>query len=330
MKNVKLVKHYKEFDSTSQDECFETCDIDNVCAAACHLSPNTCRFFKLGFEQLNGNPGSSAYIKPEVKPEITNTLKLNDTFPLVKLNTKLISFYYELDTLAPSQCFLACQQITNCGGASFTKDTNLSHNCFLSRPGSNVTTHMMWISFTKSETEFSSSKEINPVSTASLEQTVLNRTRLTGNLYDTQNASSASECFDKCETDAKCAAASFTSSECSLLKFGFEKESDVSDCTAYIKLEVVVDMTGMEKLTNKFPIVKLKTRLLGFYSNIDTLTPSHCFEVCKMSAECGGATFTVDAKKPQNCFLSQPGKFSEKVWELWTSYVKSTAVQIKH
>jgi hypothetical protein len=145
-------------------------------------------------------------------------------------------------------------------------------------------------------------------------------------VYDTQNAGGASDCFDKCEADAKCAAASFQSPECSLLKFGFEKESDVSDCTAYIKLEVVVDMTGMEKLTNKFPIVKLKTRLLGFYSNIDTLTPSQCFDTCKASSDCGGATFTTDAKKPKNCFISHPGSFTEStskfLSELWTSYTK--------
>jgi hypothetical protein len=146
----------------------------------------------------------------------------------------------------------------------------------------------------------------------------------------------SAQCFDLCDADnAKCAAASFTQpAQCRLLKYGFKQIRGSSGSTAYIKPDVRTSIadTNFETLNKDFPVVKKFKRLFGHYANFDTLTPRQCFDACKTSTDCGGATFTIDRKWLFNCYLCHPGQFTESneqnakenQADLWTSYVKSS------
>jgi hypothetical protein len=121
--------------TTTSDQCFDKCDADFRCAAACFTFPNECRFYKFGFESIVNSVGSCAYIRPEVRDEMSanNIDKLNQTFPIVKTSTRLFGHYHNFDTLTPAHCFKVCASSTRCGGATFTTDNNnkFPHNCFL-------------------------------------------------------------------------------------------------------------------------------------------------------------------------------------------------------
>jgi hypothetical protein len=78
--------------------------------------------------------GSTAYIKPLVAAEITDSRKLADEFAEIKPRTKLANYYDAFDTLIPSQCFKLCKESKVCGAASFTTDPECLFNCFLFRP----------------------------------------------------------------------------------------------------------------------------------------------------------------------------------------------------
>jgi hypothetical protein len=103
-----------------------------------------------------------------------------------------------------------------------------------------------------------------------------------------------------------------------------------SGSTTYIKSEVKKEMANIDKLNEKYPLVKINKRLSGHYANFDTLTPAQCFEACKASTDCGGATFTIDRMWLFNCYLCHPGQFTESTDPndketkpyLWISYKK--------
>jgi hypothetical protein len=57
------ITHYRTF---NEDECFDICDVETKCAAACFTNSDTCRFFRFGFEGQAGQTSATAYIKPEV------------------------------------------------------------------------------------------------------------------------------------------------------------------------------------------------------------------------------------------------------------------------
>jgi hypothetical protein len=155
LKNTRLLNHYTEYESATADECFDLCDVDKVCAAACFVFPGKCRLFKFGFKrvsQRDGEEESTAYVKPEVDEEMSSIDKLSFKFPLVKQNTKLLGHYTSFDTLTPSECFKACKLSRRCGGATFTTDATFSNNCHLSRDDKSAADAIeaeMWTSYTK-------------------------------------------------------------------------------------------------------------------------------------------------------------------------------------
>jgi hypothetical protein len=113
------------------DGCFDLCDRDAKCAAARFTFPTDCFVYKFGFEQVQESNGSVSYIKPEVKTEMANLDKLNETFSIVKQHTPLYGHNRSVDTLTPSACFNKCKMSRGCGGAAFTIDTSVSRNCFM-------------------------------------------------------------------------------------------------------------------------------------------------------------------------------------------------------
>jgi hypothetical protein len=132
-----LLGHYAEHKFTLKDECFDRCDADPRCAAACFTQPQQCRFFKYGFERANGISGATAYVKPLVSEALADEHKLTEMYTVVK-NKKLRNPYDTIDTLTLAQCFKLCKSSRMCGGASFTSDPKWMNNCFLFK-SANVT-----------------------------------------------------------------------------------------------------------------------------------------------------------------------------------------------
>jgi hypothetical protein len=353
--DLSLLGHYAEHKISSRDDCFSTCDTEgSKCAAACLTLPDQCQLFKFGFEQIGESSGSTAYIKSEVRKELAETMdSMNEKFPLVRGNKKLIGHYQSSDTLTPSQCFNKCKQSPDCAGASFTIDTNWPSNCYFSAAGkftesSSQTTGklntQLWTSYTKQEEEpITSSRRpvtisVTTPSTTFTEITtttkrsgfyllpfILSNTRLIGQSIPSKSTT-ASQCFTECDSNPQCAAASFPESpspKCQLFKFGFEQRFRTQGWSSFVKPEVSDDIENMDKLTVKFPIVKLNTRLVNSYDNIDTLTPSMCFDTCRRSFQCAAASFTTDIRWSNNCFLFKKGFFeSSEDLEFWISYAK--------
>jgi hypothetical protein len=180
-------------------------------------------------------------------------------------------------------------------------------------------------------------------------QPFLARTRLCENIYIKLDTGSASECFAKCDADDKCAAASFltsesenraermlpisfTTTECSLHKFGFVKKvqeaSETDEWTSYIKSEVSKYLEDVDILTIEFPLVQQRQRLINFYNNSNALTPLQCFRACNESIECAAASFTTDIHWSCNCYFFREGEYKEAEdmtgIKMWTSFVKAT------
>jgi hypothetical protein len=155
---------------------------------------------------------------------------------------------------------------------------------------------------------------------------ILKKIRLFGNVFAKHDTSNASECFDKCDADVRCAAACSKKSECDLLKYGFEKvQSDA--WTSYTKPEVSYEIANFDRLAGELSI-KYSTRFTKAYEGSDTLTPSLCFRRCNESVDCAAASFTVDPKSQQNCFLYKKGVYglSGEDKEFWVSFVKVVAM----
>jgi hypothetical protein len=229
---------YAQQNTTTADECFDKCDADFRCAAACYTSPFECRFYKFGFKVRPYFGGSSTYIKPEVIDElaVNNNDKLSRTFPVVKTSTRLFGHYKDLDTLTPAHCFNSCVLSKRCGGATFTTDRKWPHNCFLCdrfrfTQSSEVNDSAVSAEFWTSYIEAGWTPELQPLIASGLEddprsKNVLENTELFGREFAKFNTSKASECFDKCDADARCAAASSKRFECELLKYGFSYDSE--------------------------------------------------------------------------------------------------------
>jgi hypothetical protein len=165
--------------------------------------------------------------------------------------------------------------------------------------------------------------------------------RLIGS-YAEHPTTTAEECFDSCDADSKCAAASFTTlpeqkkklaSLCLFYKFGFIRTPGANDAwTSFIKPEVAAELVGLKTLTKRFRDVKLGTQFVNhthYYENVDTLTPSSCFSRCKESELCASASFTVDVVFVHNCFLYK--KSSVELTDVipdsyWFSYMKVSAI----
>jgi hypothetical protein len=134
--NIRLLDKFKDVKIESQADCFDECDEDLKCTAACFKIPNKCTLHKFGFEKVTTNSsGWSSYIKPEVVAEIAVLHKLNETFPLIRQQTRLFGHYQSFNTLSPSRCFAVCQQSSRCAAASFTIDTDWLYNCYLFKAG---------------------------------------------------------------------------------------------------------------------------------------------------------------------------------------------------
>jgi hypothetical protein len=131
-----------------------------------------------------------------------------------------------------------------------------------------------------------------------------------------------------CDAEDKCAAASFTESECNLHRFGFAKKADEDEWSSYVKAEVGLDMDRMDKLEETFPLIQLRQRLTNFYNSSDALTPFVCFTKCNQSEECTAASFTVDIQLSDNCYFFRGGEFGVTSdldgIEMWTSFIKSS------
>jgi hypothetical protein len=143
--NLHLIGHSGGYNASSYDECFDKCDADPKCAAACFTvtisrkvgeTRPLCFSYKFGFNQkVSTVMAWTAYIKPEVNKELANTDMLKKEFPKVTRRRKLLNHYDAFDTLTPSQCFRTCKLSFKCGAASFTADLVWTYNCFLFRHG---------------------------------------------------------------------------------------------------------------------------------------------------------------------------------------------------
>jgi hypothetical protein len=150
-------------------------------------------------------------------------------------------------------------------------------------------------------------------------------TALIGQNFSSKSTT-ADMCFVECDSTQKWAAACFidTPPKCLLFKYGFEQRFAITGSTSFVKPEVTEDMVNMDKLNDKFPIVKQYLKLINHYDNFDTLTPSLCFSTCKISVRCAAASFTTDIRWPYNCFLFKRGEFfeSREYLESWITYTK--------
>jgi hypothetical protein len=118
---------------------------------------------------------------------------------------------------------------------------------------------------------------------------------------------------------------------CFAYRFGFQKKIALNQSVAYIKPEVINDIEQLEKLNDSLPIVTHNARFVNyqqFYDEVNALTPSACFQQCKLSVLCGAASFTTDIECPRNCFLYKRvtgfGQSLELTLGLskWISYTK--------
>jgi hypothetical protein len=157
--------------------------------------------------------------------------------------------------------------------------------------------------------------------------------------YAELSALTVNECTFKCVSDPICAAACFTVPfQCRLYKFGFDKVAKGPCLSKYIKPEVRAEMAYNAKLLDngRGSSVKKNFRLFNHYKSLSTLTPSSCFKLCQASVECGGATFTIDTKLRNNCYMCYPGKFTDSTQqsvqdskiEYWTSYLKTPVTAV--
>jgi hypothetical protein len=335
-----LVGNYAQEKTTTSDECFDKCDAELRCAAACFTLTNECLFYKFGFKIRTNYTGSCAYIKPQVNDEMAanNNDKLNRTFPLVKTNTRIFGVNYHVfdmfDTLTPSECFNACAQRKKCSGASFTIDHKRPHNCLLchrlhftpsttySKLNIPEVPALFWTSYIKAEW----TSEAEPVILGSVEDPrskhVFENTRLLGNVFATHHTRNASECFDMCDADAICGAACSNRFVCDLLKYGFTKLYS-SVWTTYSKPAVSYEMDNFARVASELSML-LQTRFTNAYAGLDTVTPSLCFRRCNESVECAAASFTVHVESPQNCYFYKKGVYavSEEETVFWVSFVK--------
>jgi hypothetical protein len=127
--NTRLVDQYSTKTTTTVAECFDQCDSDERCGAACFTLPTQCRLSQIGFAQVT-SVGSTAYIKPDVSDEMANMDTLGIEFPVVKQRTRLSNHYGNVYKLKPSLCFADCQESEKCGAATFTFYDQWSLNCF--------------------------------------------------------------------------------------------------------------------------------------------------------------------------------------------------------
>jgi hypothetical protein len=351
---MRLYEHFAQFNTTSQDKCFDKCDADPRCAAACLTQPGQCRLFKYGFDQADGISGSTAYIKPEVTAALASASQLSDKFPGLKPNTKLVNHYDAFDTLTPFKCFNSCKKIPSCDAASFTIDNSQPFNCFLFKKNQYTVSGDrdsvdLWTSFAKelfeaervvaTTTATQVTDNFTPMPNSATEATsaspgkvdrkfILPNTCIVGH-NDELATGSADECFNKCDDEQiKCATACFTEPNlCRLAKFGFGADKK-SSSVLYIKSEVKDELIGFKALGDKFRVVKHSTKLVGSsYDQFDTLTPSHCFDLCFKSENCVAASFSTNNVLFFNCFMFRAGRFTEAASEVgaefFTSYIKA-------
>jgi hypothetical protein len=137
-----LIGHYDQHDLPTNIDCFERCNSDPKCAAACFTTlsdesgeaSTLCYSFKFGFRKKTVLDGSSAYIKPEVARETKQLSSLGDEFPTVKQNARYSTTYQHydnFDALTPAQCFKQCKASRICSAASFSMNTETEQNCFI-------------------------------------------------------------------------------------------------------------------------------------------------------------------------------------------------------
>jgi hypothetical protein len=147
-------------------------------------------------------------------------------------------------------------------------------------------------------------------------------------MYAKSRVASVDDCFEKCEADVRCAAASFTPSDCYLHKFGFvHKVLDSGAWTAFVKLAVSEDA---DKLSERFPTAKQNTRYTSGSGSgstgLNVLTPSLCFKQCAERDECAAASFTTNIYSDRNCYMFAENEFvkSDDPEEIdtWVSYSK--------
>jgi hypothetical protein len=125
---------YAKHEAASQEECFDMCDADSKCAAACFcITTSKCNLHKFGFTTLQVDIEQwSSYIKPAV---VNEQDILKSDVQVVKESTRFVNSYDSFDTLTPSQCFKQCKAKSGCGAASFTTDIKQAFNCFFFKSG---------------------------------------------------------------------------------------------------------------------------------------------------------------------------------------------------
>jgi hypothetical protein len=261
-----------------------------------------------------------------------NNDKLNLTFPVVKTSTRLFGHYLSFDTLTPAQCFNSCKLNASCGGASFTTDRKWAHNCFLCHRYNFTQSSVVYDPAVSAELwtsyiEAGWTPDVQPLIAANFfvnyqSKDVFEKTWLIGRVFAKFNTSYASECFEKCDAIAECAAASSMRFQCELLKYGFQ-EIKCDDCISYLKPEVSYEIANIHSYINELPM-QVYTRFTNAYEGLDTVTPLICFRRCNESVDCAAASFTVYIQSPQNCYFHKKGMYgqSEEDLEYWVSFVK--------
>jgi hypothetical protein len=129
--NTRLYNHFARYKAVNSRDCFDKCDADFKCAAACFTLPSACRLYKYGFERVAGVSDSTAYVKEKVSRAMSES-ELSAAYPVVVRARKLVGEnMYNFDTLTPEQCFRACKVSKVCGAAAFTAEIHELYNCYL-------------------------------------------------------------------------------------------------------------------------------------------------------------------------------------------------------
>jgi hypothetical protein len=335
--NANLPGEYAGYKSTSESFCFQLCDADPKCAISFFTAEfGECRFFNTNYEKTMtySKSKSVCHFKPE-------RLKENPEFTNIKQNTR-ISGTYEFTTNTLSKCFKSCRDSEDCAAATFSMKIESKSGCFHFKTDFSESTSLesddrFWVSYVKIISE-----EIKPTPAAAVSkspaaadsprQKVLFNTRLSGQEKQLQ-FDTASDCFNNCELNPECAGACFKSgggqrpSQCLVFKYGFVRRYPSLGWSGFIKPLVSEDMANIDKLTEKFPIVKLDTRFTKSFDQFNTLTPSQCFHACKQSVRCAAASFSKNSNWSDNCLIFKRGVYEESDMEVehWISYVKETS-----
>jgi hypothetical protein len=234
---------------------------------------------------------------------------------ITNYDAKFEGHYKQLTSKSDYECFEECKSESQCAAASFY--TPWLHNCLFFREGFRKSMVSNWISYIKNGEAIINIPEIKPN----------NDTRLSGHYYKEFISESDYKCFQQCEHEEICTAASFHASysyNCYFFGEDFTKSTE-SNWTSYMKnytRMVNTRKTEKNKCNLDITIAKNKdTRLFGhYYKRFTSKNDSKCFQECISEEQCAAATFY--ASYVYNCFFFKEG-FTQSMESDWISYIKN-------